>query len=580
MKKVVKKVTALCMLLACVCLLTGIGTAFAANSGGSSGGDRTVYVSSSGDDSGSGKEAAPFKSFAKAYESGADKIVLMSDITADLSAYADLPIIEGYSGAEKLTNSSSSLSLSGALTVDRLVLSGVKEIIANGYELTIGENTSTSGNITVYGGKSGENLTGDTNVILLGGFYGNIYGGGKNGSVIGNTNVFVGGNVNPGQEIDDRNGVFTGTRIYGGGKNGEVSGTANATMSGNAVARYLIGAGEGTNAYCYNTNIRIEGGKIMNVYAGAASDGPELKNCNTKITMAGGGVEALFGGSEGKPLTGNTVIELIGGTVYRRVYSGCYNNADTKYTSIFGVSVPTGLSWSSNHSVTGTTAIMIYPTCSVNQSSYLKDGEDTDVGVYAGSRTKSAISTEYNTVIFEEDCYSSKEDVMGCHDLKGGVAGLSSHPDYTVKSGANGITKSAYETGKIYIEPNNGYVGKVSSVTYKNEKAPVSSSTTVTFSAYEGIYESACYAERTDDGVYVYADMGTDSYSDACTYVAVYETENGVKRLVGVETDNTLAKREFNIECELASDKEYTASIMIWKNSLAPLVEKCALAVE
>ncbi len=568
MKKVFKRITAMAaaVFFVCYAFTLSASIAFATQTEAS-----CLYVSSSGSNTNSGTEDSPLQTFNAAYNLNPDKIVLMNNFSINLSSYQDLPQIEGYTGSETLTLPSS-LSLSGDLSIDKLKLTGVTEIIANGHKLTIGESVTTSSNLTVYGGKSGESFTGDTKITLLGGLYGKIYGGGKNGSIIGNTNVFVGGNVNPGQEIDDRNGVFTGTRIYGGGLNGEVSGTANVTLSGNAVTRYVIGAGEGASAYCYNTNILIEGGKVMNVYAGAASDGPELNNCNTKITMAGGGAEALFGGSEGKPMTGNTVIELIGGTVYRRVYSGCYNNADRSGLS---------LKWSSNHYVTGTTAIMIYPTCSVNQSSYLKDGEDTNVGVYAGSRTKSAISAEYNAVIFEENCYSSKSSVMGSKDLKAILAGLSSHPDYTVQSGSGGITKSAYESGKIYIEPNNGYVGNVSNVQYKNEKAPVSKSTTVTFSAYNGIYESACYAEKTEGGVYVYADMGTSSYSNSRTYVAIYEERSNDNMLVGVSLDNTLNEREFYIPCDLEEGKTYVASIMIWdKNSIAPKVEKCTVTVD
>lgn len=60
-----------------------------------------------------------------------------------------------------------------------------------------------------------------------------------------------------------------------------------------------------------STNVKIKGGKVMNVFAGSASSAPTL-NCDTNITMTGGTAEALFGGSEGTNLTGNAHLYLLG----------------------------------------------------------------------------------------------------------------------------------------------------------------------------------------------------------------------------------------------------------------------------
>ncbi len=435
---------------------------------------KTVYVSNDGDDDNNGEETAPVKTLAAAIQLCPGKVVLMNDVASpNLASFSYIPEIVGATGSETLTHIST-LALSSDLTVDNLKLSGVTEIIANGYALTIGENVTTDSNLTVYGGKSGEALTGDTNITLLGGTYANIYGGGKNADVTGDTNVVVGGNVNPGKDIDDTNTeTLAPTYVYGGGYNGAVSGTTNVTLKGNAVVKYLVGAGYGTTSQCTSTNIRIEGGKVMNVYGGAAGNGATLTNCNTKITMTGGVAESLFGGSEALAMTGNTELSLISGTVYRRVYSGCYNNATRELVT---------LTWSSSHVVTGTTTLMIYPDMQLNQNSYLSDDNDSNIGVYAGSRTKSASDDEVNIVIFENGCYDSKNGVIGSQDTASILVGLKSYADYTVKSGKNGLVLAANNGKNVYIQPDSAYIGSIGSTTYKNANAVLSDkTTTVTF---------------------------------------------------------------------------------------------------
>ncbi len=433
-----------------------------------------VYVSTSGNDSNDGSKSSPVQTFDVAYKLNPDKIILMSDITEDISSYKNLPEIEGYTGSEVLTLPSS-LSLSSALNIDNLKLSGVSEIIANGKALTIGQNATTASNITVYGGKSGASLTGNTQITLLGGTYDKVYGGGKNGSIVGNTNVVIGGNVNQGKDIDDADkdtSDLAPTNVYGGCYNASVSGTANITLKENAIVYYIYGAGVGSSQV-KNTNISIEGGKVASVYGGAPSNGTTLTDTNTKITMTDGEVESIFGGSEGLAMTGNTSIELISGTVYRRVYSGCYNAASRS-----GIS----LSWSSSHVVSGTTTLMIYPEMSLNQNSNLSADNNSNIGVYAGSRVKSASDIEVNTVIFERNCYSSKNGVMGSQDVASKFVGLQSYPDYTVKSGANGVTYGTYDSSKLFVKADSGYIAEISGIKYNNEEIPYAD--TVNFTAF------------------------------------------------------------------------------------------------
>ena len=290
---------------------------------------------------------------------------------------------------------------------------GASTIYANGYKFETSESITSIDRLNVYGGKKSAGNGGDTNVILLGGLYQNIYGGGNGGMINGNTNVVLGGNANAGDGINDGASNISPCMVYGGGENGTVSGKTNVTLKGNAVAKYLVGAGTGTNGTAKDTNIFIEGGKVMNVYAGSRSV-TLPSGTVTHITMTGGLAEALFGGCEGVALTGHTYINLLGGEVSRRVYTGCYNDAK-EGIGFFEIK----LTYQSDRYVTGTTTLAISPNAKVNTKTGLSGTNILNVGVFSGSRTANQHDAEQNTIIFLDGCYSAFKNKIG---EKGGIA--------------------------------------------------------------------------------------------------------------------------------------------------------------
>lgn len=426
-----------------------------------------VYVSASGSDDAAGTSDAPVATLSRAYallgQSG-------EIIITDSATYVEAPkhsgtfTIKGSSASATLDLSSNGgISLKGDMTFDNLVFTGGGDIFANGYKLYIGNGvTSPNNRRSAFGGKDGVDLTGDTDITVLGGQYWFVCGGGRDAAVNGSTYITVGGNVNEGEPIEHETNNYT---FLGGGLRGTVTGSTNLTLEGNAIAEYVAGAGSGTNGICANTNIFIKGGNVMNVYGGCSSNLALPDGTVTNITMTAGTVEAIFGGSSAVNFTGHTNITLLGGTVTRRVFTGCYNNTSGLFTQTFDTDCY----------VIGTTTLAIGPNVTLVTSS------DDNSGVFAGSRTKNSHDDEINTLIFLDGCYSAQSGKIG--DKSGWSSTFKSFEDYTVKASAGGAVYGINEAGKVVVSPDKGYYATAGSAKYVNE-AEVTLSTgtnTVTF---------------------------------------------------------------------------------------------------
>lgn len=436
----------------------------------------SIYVSSTGSDNNDGKTPeAPLQSFAEAYKQAAllnyEKIVIASDID-----YEECPVsydgtitIEGKIGNEKLdiqVNEDKYINIVGNTTFSNLVLSSTEQvnIFAQGNELKIDENVTTEQRLGVFGGKRRAKMEGNTNLTILGGKYVVICGGGLTGDVEGNTYVTVGGNVNEGDGIDDSNSAtISPCYIWGGGGNASVLGETHVTLKDNAVAKYVCGSGEKTKGKEKKTYINIEGGKVMNVYGGSAKAGAtDLENCDTHITMTGGMAESIFGGSEQNSMTGNTYINLKGGEVTRRVYTGCYNN----YSG----------TWGSDNYVNGTTNLMLYPNAKVNTKNGLSSSNTSNVGVFSGSRTAEAHAIEKNTIIYMDNCMSKFETQIG--DKSGWESTLKSFENYVVDVKSGGSVEPV-DAGVIKILPDEGNVAYVDNNILETETLNISEGKTV-----------------------------------------------------------------------------------------------------
>lgn len=531
-----------------------------------------IYVSASGNDTNSGlTEDAPVATLGAAYAKAEmpAKIVLLTNLTYSNPAksYKGLLTIEGAAKDIELALPAT-VNLYGNLTIDNLKITTAQttenpatSIRARGYALTIGEKVSSEHRLTVYGGDAYNDVNGDTNITLLGGKYTDIYGGCFGGTVKGSTHVTIGGNVNEGDGIDDTNETtISPCKAYGGGYHGAVEGDTNITIKDNAVLHYLFGAGK-EETIMKNTNVFIEGGKVMNVYGGSFYT--EIST-NTHITMTDGLAEAIFGGSQSTNMTGNTYVTLLGGDVSRRVYTGCYNNWS--------------LSWSSKCQVIGTTNLVIGPNMKLNTKTELASGNQDNMGVFAGSRQGKSganhfASSETNTVIFLNGCYEKQKDVMGEKSSWTGTFG--SFPHYTVSAGMGGSVEPTSAAGTVKLRPDSGRHAVSSGKTIVGDTMTIAKSvvTAVTFEE-DDFFIKSLDTENVQDGITANVGLtAKNTVNEPYVLVAVYDSDDNNK-LIAVGTQFTSPNRtveSIKLNVDFEADKTYIVKAMIWNKDIQPL---------
>ena len=532
---------------------------------------QTLYVSESGSDLNDGSEGSPFQTLNRAFSmavSGVNTTIVLkrnAEIKSLPSLSSGSITIEGDNGSRVLTLPET-LECNSDIKLDKIKLTK-STLFANGHKLEIGNEVTSDDRLTVYGGCNKKAYTGDTNVELYGGKYSRVYGGSLNAAVKGNTNITFGGNCNKGDGIDDSKTSISPCYIYGGGNNGGVSEKTNVTLDGNAVTKYIVGSGSGSGGSVgRSTNVKIKGGKVMNVFAGSASSAPTL-NCDTNITMTGGTAEALFGGSEGTNLTGNSHIYLFGGEVTRRIFSGCYNGTN----GWLFISIDT-----SNH-IKGTTTIVIDNDAKLITNSGLSSDNKMNSGIFAGSRIASKNAEEVNTLIFLNDSYNSKKSLIG--DISNWSYLFKSFETYTIKAGKGGSVDTV-GSGVISLKPDAGMAAQIGGKTHGAENVNVSAGTTdVKFVKDSSIKKDFSInnvtADKTNNTASV--DYTAANYGDEPEpklFVAVYEKHSDNSRLlVKVNasecTNGTTAA--VNLGDDLEAGKTYIIKAMMFNKNQQPL---------
>lgn len=202
--------------------------------------------------------------------------------------------------------------------------------VSGNVELTLGTTSQNTPGVTVYGdvyggsalGTVNTNAQNQTNVTLNAGTVnGSLYGGGLGDqSTAADVNGAVAVTVNGGSVTG---GVFGGNNI-----NGMPKSTIAVTIVGSdtepAPGEYAINAvyGGGNMApYTGNPAVRIQGGNIENVYGGGLGTTAVITG-NTGITMTGGKAASLFGGGSQANVTGSVTINMQGGQVVDDIYGG------------------------------------------------------------------------------------------------------------------------------------------------------------------------------------------------------------------------------------------------------------------
>ena len=347
-----------------------------------------VYLSDNGDDKNIGDNpslpvATLNRAIEQVYEGGTVYITDNYTMSNDFSWKNHFKSVEISGGVINATEVSKfEIGDNVTFTATSLNFNSGTEIFANGYALKINEDVSVTGNPYLYGGSAKTSVE-STNLEIYGGSYERIFGGGKATNVIGDTNVIVGGNVNSSLNVADHDG---GVYIVGGGNNGIVGGNTNLTVQDNAKSTYVVGAGLGafSNVVC-ESKLDIKGGDFMGAYGGSFSG-----NCSgVELTISGGSIEQIFGGSYNASITGDVAINVLGGTVTRRIYGGCYNGTS-------------GLSFASNYHVIGKTTVFLSANANVTLDWVGTDGSKSDRGIFACSRYSSHFIDEDSTIIYED----------------------------------------------------------------------------------------------------------------------------------------------------------------------------------
>lgn len=103
------------------------------------------------------------------------------------------------------------------------------------------------------------------------------------------------------------------------------------TVLGNDLRNYAIYGGVTKEEAIAATSITMLGGKVRTIFGG--SDTIALQG-NTNISIAGGSVSNVYGGSRTGSITGDTNIMISGGTIDYMVYAGSYDGAITGNTNL------------------------------------------------------------------------------------------------------------------------------------------------------------------------------------------------------------------------------------------------------
>ena len=236
-----------------------------------------------------------------------------------------------------------------------------------------------------------------------------VFGGGDGSSVGGNTNIIVGGKFNEGVDVTNHDALST---IYGGGRRsgGDVAGDTNITIQDDAKINYVYGGGAGNTEVNGTCNVVMNGGTVLSIWGGGAVQSNGGLNKDTSVLMNGGTVAQIFGGN-GSGMTGNTHVEVLGGTITRRIYGGCYHDSST--TEAY---------------VKGNTVVVIGKDATLSLSG-------TDNVICAGSRYAGTQDGEVGIMIFNGNQYTTYKNKIG---------GFSAQSyDYLIKGTTGGTVTTA-----------------------------------------------------------------------------------------------------------------------------------------
>lgn len=333
------------------------------------------------------------------------------------------------------------LRLNMAVTLENIQVkwSSVR-VHAEGNRFTVAETVVQTADSNVPG-MYGGSLTHDvsrTELKLYAGSYRPIVGGQTQGTV-GETHVTVGGSVNSGVDTSSHAvKMGDGAQCLFGGSfalvntNPIVSGDTYVTVESGAKFNYVYGGGghadNATKGSVVQGKTHVEfAGEAYGLYGGGWYAAVEN---GTNVVVQDGNVAQVFGGSEEADVTGDVDVQVLGGTVSRRIWGGCYNDE-------YGTT---------SYHVNGNTAVTVGKGATIINIWH---------GFCASSRTTLEKAGEKGMMIFLDDTANSLSRKIS----NSGESNVSYH--YLVNAGTNGKVYAAGNS--IKVVPNDGYTAVVTS---------------------------------------------------------------------------------------------------------------------
>lgn len=413
-----------------ICALAVTGLAFSAlQPMNVSAEEMSVYVSSNGSDTGLGTDASPYATLDKALT------VVANGGTITLK---DTVAVDSWTAHGKtVTITGGTLNVSGMTEFeinDSVTFTNIHwqadagtYVYGNGYKTTMGAGVSWSNEVRLFGGGKEGTTVESTDLTVLSGTYSYIYGGGYKGSMIkGDTNLVVGGSTNNSSAVDNAINDHTENYfIFGGGHStNTIKGNTNLVVQDQAKAVYVFGASHGYSGdlryISGSANTTILSGMMMSVYGG--SKGGYASN-GANVRIEGGEMQQVFGGSESWPFSmGDIKLQIVGGTITRRVYGGCYND-DTKYYVQRGkITLEIG-----------------------GDANITFGASHLDKGIYARSRYEGDVE-DCQIVFTSQSAYDAYKDKLGGYDwgasyVMGSTSAADAYHYYTYTQEDNQITQ-------------------------------------------------------------------------------------------------------------------------------------------
>lgn len=400
-----------------------------------------IYVASNGSDENAGTSDSPYATLEKALSVVEDGgTITLKDTVAlgEWTAHGKSVTITGggldVSGVPTSTDSTDK-QLKEVVINDSVTFTNVAwtvdstldtYIYANGNKTVIGEGvTYSQDKIRLFGGGKENTTVASTNLTVLSGTYNYIYGGSLRSTVTGDTNLIVGGTTNDTSAVDTAiKNHSTNYYVFGGGHVDKVNGSTSVVFQDSAKAVFLYGGSYGWGSkIAKGANVKVSGGTLMSVFGG--TKGAD-SGSSTYTYIEGGHIQQVFGGNEDFTLTGNSDLRIVGGTITRRIYAGCYGDGKQNYL----VSGKVNLELGGNVNIT------------------LNENHD-DKGIYGRSRYKGD-AEDCQIVFSSQAAYDNYKNKLGGSDwgatyVMGSTPAADAYHYYTYTNSNNTITqKCAY----------------------------------------------------------------------------------------------------------------------------------------